>query len=157
MRLRTLWSRLALARPQSRHHPSPFWSFSQKLNTRIRPLGLSPPEHHWYQCSRPGGSLVHDFNRQEQTILALFRSGPLKLVKFSEGSKSFEMGTNCSSEQATPTHTLECLGLTKQDLANDPLLVLDLLRAYGVMDLVYHWRPMGAYYNNNRKKLRLQK
>ncbi|GFS87550.1 hypothetical protein TNCV_2941571 [Trichonephila clavipes] len=35
-------AKAALARPLSRYHPSPFRSFSQKLNTRIRPLGLSP-------------------------------------------------------------------------------------------------------------------
>ncbi|GFW17895.1 uncharacterized protein TNCV_1134951 [Trichonephila clavipes] len=38
------------------------------------------------------------------------------------------MCTNCSSEPATPAHILECLGLTKQDLADDPLLVLDFLK-----------------------------
>ncbi|GFW20648.1 RNase H domain-containing protein [Trichonephila clavipes] len=64
-----------------------------------------PPEHHWYQCSRPGGSLAHSFNRPEQTILARFRSGHLKSMKFFEGSKSFEMCTNCSSEQVSPALT----------------------------------------------------
>ncbi|GFV19416.1 uncharacterized protein TNCV_3663491 [Trichonephila clavipes] len=94
-------------------------------NDRIRPPGLSP-EHHWYQCSHPEGSLDHGFNRQEQTILTRFRSGHLKSMKFSEGSKSFEICTNCSSEPALPAHILECLGLTKQDLADDPLLGLGL-------------------------------
>ncbi|GFT98960.1 RNase H domain-containing protein [Trichonephila clavipes] len=64
------------------------------------------------------------------------RSGHLKTMKFSEGCKSFEMCTNCSSEPASPTHILECLGLTKQDLADDPLLVLDFLKVYNVMNLV---------------------
>ncbi|CAL1275467.1 unnamed protein product [Larinioides sclopetarius] len=87
-----------------------------------------PPKHPWYQCSQPGGSLAQGFNRQEQTILARFRSGHLKSMKFSEGSKNFKICTNCSSEQASPYHVLECLGLTKQDLADDPLMVLDYLR-----------------------------
>ncbi|GFY11204.1 hypothetical protein TNCV_4471901 [Trichonephila clavipes] len=52
------------------------------------------------------------------------------------GSKSFEMRTNCSSEAATPAHILERLGLTKQDIADDSLLVLDFLKVYDVMDLV---------------------
>ncbi|GFW82861.1 uncharacterized protein TNCV_3494311 [Trichonephila clavipes] len=127
--LRTLWP--------SRQHLSPFWRFSLELNTRIRPLGLIPPsEHDWYQCSRPGGSLAHGFTRQDQTLLARFQSGHIKTMKFSEGCKSFEMCTNCSSEPATPAHILECLGLTKQDLADDPLLVLDFLKVCDVMDLV---------------------
>ncbi|GFU48253.1 uncharacterized protein TNCV_4626701 [Trichonephila clavipes] len=77
----------------------------QKLNTRTRPLGLTP-EHHWYQCSRPGGSLAHGFTRQDQTLLARFRSGHIKSMKFSEGRKNFEMCTNCSSEPATPAPIL---------------------------------------------------
>ncbi|GFU22029.1 hypothetical protein TNCV_405821 [Trichonephila clavipes] len=46
-------------------------------------------------------------------------------MKFSEACKSFEMCMNCSSEPASPAHIPEFLGLTKQNLANDPLLVLD--------------------------------
>ncbi|GFV48484.1 uncharacterized protein TNCV_32771 [Trichonephila clavipes] len=114
MRLRTLWPRLALASYQSHQYPSPFWRFSVQLNAKIRPLVLLPTELHWYQCSRPGGSLAHGFTRQDQTLLARFRSGHIKSM-FSEGRKSFEMCTNCSSEPATPAHVLECLGLTKQD------------------------------------------
>ncbi|GFW19712.1 uncharacterized protein TNCV_1606021 [Trichonephila clavipes] len=125
MRLRTLRSRLVVARYLRRQHPSTFWRFSLELNTRIRPLGLSPPEHHWYQCSHPGGCLAHGFKRQVQTFLDHFRSDHLKTMKISEGFKSFEMCTNCSCKPAPPVHILECLGLTKQDLADDPLLVFD--------------------------------
>ncbi|GFT28965.1 hypothetical protein TNCV_3586321 [Trichonephila clavipes] len=38
------------------------------------------------------------------------------------------MCKNCSSEPAMPAHIRECLGLTKQDLADVPLLVLDFLK-----------------------------
>ncbi|GFW48709.1 RNase H domain-containing protein [Trichonephila clavipes] len=65
-----------------------------------------------------------------------FRSGHIKTMKFSELRKSFEMCMNCSSEQATPAHILERLGLTKQDLCDVPLLVLDFQKVYDVMDLV---------------------
>ncbi|GFW17989.1 RNase H domain-containing protein [Trichonephila clavipes] len=82
-------------------------------------------------------TLAHGLSRQDQTLLARFRSGHIKSMKFSKGRKSFEMCTNCSSEPATLAHILECLGLTKQDLADVPLLVLDFLKAYDVMDLVY--------------------
>ncbi|GFW88575.1 hypothetical protein TNCV_828441 [Trichonephila clavipes] len=46
------------------------------------------------------------------------------------------MCTNCSSEPATPAQILEGLGLTKQDLADDPLLVLDFLKVYDAIDQV---------------------
>ncbi|GFW57840.1 RNase H domain-containing protein [Trichonephila clavipes] len=95
-----------------------------------------PPEHHWYQCSRPGGPLAHSFTRQDQTLLARFQ-GHIKTMKISKGRKSFEMCTNCSSGPATLAHILECLGLTKQDLADDPLLVLDFLKVYDAVDLLY--------------------
>ncbi|GFU83464.1 hypothetical protein TNCV_1346491 [Trichonephila clavipes] len=52
-----------------------------------------------------------------------------------QGSKSFEMCTNCSAP-TLPAHILECLGLTKQDLVDDPLLVLVFLRVCDFMDLV---------------------
>ncbi|GFX34985.1 uncharacterized protein TNCV_2329251 [Trichonephila clavipes] len=125
---------LALVRYQSRQQPSPFWRYSLELNTRIRPFGLPPPEHHWYQCSRPGGFLTHGFTRHDQTLLARFRerSGHIKTMKFSEGSLSYEMCMNCSSEPASPAQILECLELTKQDLSDDPLLVFDFFKVYDV-------------------------
>ncbi|GFW74741.1 RNase H domain-containing protein [Trichonephila clavipes] len=75
-------------------------------------------------------------DRIYQANLARFRSGHIKMMKFSEGRKSFEMCTNHSSELATPAHILESLGLTKKDLADVPLLVLDFLKVYDVMELV---------------------
>ncbi|GFV69588.1 uncharacterized protein TNCV_4064681 [Trichonephila clavipes] len=124
-----------LARYQSRQYSFAFGRFSLDLNTRIIPLDY-PPEHHWYQCSRAGGSLAHDFTRQDQTLVAHFRSAHIKTIKFSERRKRIEMCMNCSSQPAMPAHILECLGLSKQDLADVPLLMLDFLKVYDVMDLV---------------------
>ncbi|GFU30916.1 uncharacterized protein TNCV_1406351 [Trichonephila clavipes] len=76
------------------------------------------------------------YTRQDQTLLARFRSDHIKSMKFSEECKSYEMCMNCSSEPTTPAHILKCLVLTKQDLADVPLLVLDFLKVYDVMDLV---------------------
>ncbi|GFT56348.1 uncharacterized protein TNCV_1861791 [Trichonephila clavipes] len=102
----------------------------------MTPIYSRSQKPHWYQCSSPGSSLAHGFTRQDQTLLARFRSGHIKSMKFSEGRKNFEMCTNCSSEPATPAHIPECLGLTKQDLADVPLLVLNFLTVFDVMDLV---------------------
>ncbi|GFX11818.1 uncharacterized protein TNCV_2996031 [Trichonephila clavipes] len=131
MRLRTLWPRLA--EPST---PLTFLEIFSRTKHQNKTAWITPPEHHWYQCSRPGGSLAHGFTRQDQTLLARFRSGHIKTMKFSEGRKSYEMGSNCSSEPATPVHILECLGLTKQDLADVPLLVFDFMKVYDVMDVV---------------------
>ncbi|GFU19185.1 uncharacterized protein TNCV_4397691 [Trichonephila clavipes] len=108
----------------------------KKLITRLpKWFGGVKIEHHWYQCSRPGGFLAHGFTRQDQTLLARFRSGHIKSMKFSEGRKDFQMCMNYSSEPATPAQIIECLGLTKHDLADVPLLVVGLsesVRCHGV-------------------------
>ncbi|GFU95476.1 transposable element Tc3 transposase [Trichonephila clavipes] len=84
-----------------------FWEiFSGTKHLNKTASIVHPPEHHWYQCSRPGGSLAHDFKRQDQTLLARFRSGHPKL---SEGCKSFKMCSNYSSEPASPALIFECL------------------------------------------------
>ncbi|GFY34269.1 RNase H domain-containing protein [Trichonephila clavipes] len=115
--------------------PLTFLEIFSRTKHQNKTACITPPEHHWYQCSHPGGSLAHSFTRQDQALLARFRSGHIKSMKFSEGRKSFEMCTNCSSEPATPVRILECLGFTKQDLTDVPLLVLDFLKVYDVMDL----------------------
>ncbi|GFT75633.1 hypothetical protein TNCV_1135931 [Trichonephila clavipes] len=51
-------------------------------------------------------------------------------------SKHFVICTKCSSAQASSGHILSCLGLTRQDLVQDPLLVLVFFRVNGLMDLI---------------------
>ncbi|GFY30016.1 hypothetical protein TNCV_4073291 [Trichonephila clavipes] len=55
--------------------------------------------------------------------------------KFSSKSSVFPC-VRCSACQASPEHILDCLGLSKQDLYEDPLMLLDFLRVNEVMDLV---------------------
>ncbi|GFX18654.1 RNase H domain-containing protein [Trichonephila clavipes] len=81
-----------------------FWRMSQKLNTRIRSLGLFPPRTPLVSVLS-SWRLSGSRNRQEQTILARFRSGHFKAMKVSERPKSFEMCTNCF-ELASPAHIL---------------------------------------------------
>ncbi|GFW14639.1 hypothetical protein TNCV_1561021 [Trichonephila clavipes] len=42
----------------------------------------------------------------------------------------------CSVCQASPEHLYDFLGLSKQDLYEDPLMVLDFLRVNEIMDLL---------------------
>ncbi|GFT37912.1 RNase H domain-containing protein [Trichonephila clavipes] len=95
-----------------------------------------PPAHHRYEAKRPGGSLFLQCSRQEQTILTRFQSGHLRALTFRDGNKVFPTCVRCSACQASPEHILDCLGLSKQDLYEDPLMVLDFLRVNGIMDLV---------------------
>ncbi|GFW69665.1 integrase catalytic domain-containing protein [Trichonephila clavipes] len=78
------------------------------------------------------GKTFVDANKELKRFLKLIEDSDDNLAGFlsAEGCKSFEMYTNCSSEPTTPVHILECLGLTKQDLADDPLLVLESVRCH---------------------------
>ncbi|GFW42169.1 uncharacterized protein TNCV_1206251 [Trichonephila clavipes] len=74
--------------------------------------------------------------RQEQTILTRFWSGHLRTLTFRDGNKVYPTCVRCSAYLVSPEHILDCLGLSKQDLYEDPLLVLDFLGVNEIMDLV---------------------
>ncbi|GFS76591.1 RNase H domain-containing protein [Trichonephila clavipes] len=97
---------------------------------------MIPPVHPWYQSKYPGGSLARGSSRRDQTALTRFLSGHLMSLTFVDDIKYFKICTKCSSAQASPGHILSCLGLTRQDLVQDPLLVLDFFRVNGLMDLI---------------------
>ncbi|GFX82395.1 RNase H domain-containing protein [Trichonephila clavipes] len=91
------------------------------------------PAHHWYEAKRPGSYLSFQYNRQGQTILTSLWSAHLRPLTFKNGNKVLPTGVRCSACQVYPEHILDCLGLTKQDLYEDHLMVLDILRVS-----VYH-------------------
>ncbi|GFV62843.1 RNase H domain-containing protein [Trichonephila clavipes] len=53
--------------------PLTFLEIFSRTKHQNKTAWITPPEHHWYQCSCPGGSLAHGFTRQDQTLLARFR------------------------------------------------------------------------------------
>ncbi|GFV35828.1 RNase H domain-containing protein [Trichonephila clavipes] len=75
-------------------------------------------------------------SRRDQTALARFLSGHLLSVTFVDGIKLFENCIKFSSAQACPGHILSCLRLTRQDMVQDTLLVMDFFRVNGLMDLI---------------------
>ncbi|GFT30666.1 uncharacterized protein TNCV_77431 [Trichonephila clavipes] len=68
-------------------------------------------------------------NRQEQTILTPFRSDHLRTLTFKDENKVFPSCVRCSACQASLAHILDCTGLSKQDLFEDPLMVLDFFES----------------------------
>ncbi|GBM84741.1 hypothetical protein AVEN_64882-1 [Araneus ventricosus] len=86
--------------------------------------------------SRPGGRLLIDCRRRDQTTLTRFLSGHINSLIFSDNSKCFEICPKCSEEQATPDHVLACLGLSQQDLVSNLLLTLNFFRVHRLMDLI---------------------
>ncbi|GFX42998.1 RNase H domain-containing protein [Trichonephila clavipes] len=96
---------------------------------------MIPPVLPCYHSKYPGGSLVRGSSRRDQTALTRFLSGHLMSLTFVDGIKNFEICTKYSA-QASPGHILSCLGVTRQDLVQDPLLVLDFFRVNELMDLI---------------------
>ncbi|GFU53368.1 RNase H domain-containing protein [Trichonephila clavipes] len=90
-----------------------------------------PPAHHWYEAKRPGGSLFVSMRQEGTNYSDSFSEWPLRTWTFRDGNKVFPTCVRCSASQASPEHILDCLGLTKQDLYEDPLMVLDFLRVNG--------------------------
>ncbi|GFX41441.1 RNase H domain-containing protein [Trichonephila clavipes] len=41
--------------------PLTFLEIFSRTKHQNKTAWITPPEHHWYQCSRPGGSLAHGF------------------------------------------------------------------------------------------------
>ncbi|GFX27346.1 RNase H domain-containing protein [Trichonephila clavipes] len=52
------------------------------------------------------------------------------------GNKVFPTFIRCSACQASPEHTIDCLGYSKQDLYEEPVMVVDFLRVNEIMDLI---------------------
>ncbi|GBN76490.1 hypothetical protein AVEN_209897-1 [Araneus ventricosus] len=116
--------------------PLTYLELFPRPKSRNKTIWLIPPEHHWYQGSRLGGSLSIDCSRRDQTILTRFRSGHIRSLTFSDNSKCFEICPKCPAEQATPDHILAFLGLSQQDLVSNPLTTLDFFRVPRLMDLI---------------------
>lgn len=116
--------------------PLTYTEIYSQAKLRGKTIWSTPPVHQWYRGHQPSGSLALNCDRQGQTAITRFLSGHLRTMTFSDGLRTFDTCTKCSSEQASPSHILECLGLNHQDLLGSPLLVLDFLRVFGFMDLV---------------------
>ncbi|GBO34130.1 hypothetical protein AVEN_6386-1 [Araneus ventricosus] len=113
--------------------PLTYLELFSRAKSRNETIWLIPPEHHWYQGSRPGGCLSIDC---DQTTLTRFLSGHIRSLTFSDNSKCFEICPKCTAEQATPDHILACLGLSQQDLVSNSLLNLYFFRVHRLMDLI---------------------
>ncbi|GBN47017.1 hypothetical protein AVEN_171955-1 [Araneus ventricosus] len=105
--------------------PLTYLELFSRAKSRNKTIWLIPPVHHWCQGSRPGGCLLIDCSRRDQTTLTRFLSGHIRSLTFSDNSKCFEICPKCTEEQ--PDHILACLELSKQDLVSNPLLTLVFL------------------------------
>ncbi|GBM65898.1 hypothetical protein AVEN_23928-1 [Araneus ventricosus] len=94
-----------------------------------------PPAHEWYAGNRPGLSLQSEGTRSAQTVLARFRSGRIKNLKFVDKEKTYS-SCPCSCP-ASPAHVIDCIGASARLLWSEGENGLALLlERHGIMDLV---------------------
>ncbi|GFV51287.1 uncharacterized protein TNCV_2174741 [Trichonephila clavipes] len=113
---------------------------------RMLPIGanhlkapqMKPPtsSHHWYAAREPGSFLDLNCDRASKTAISRLASEHTKSLSFFEGRKTFKFCSKCKVQQASAEHILDCLGLSREDLYDSPLLVIDFLRVNNLMDLV---------------------
>ncbi|GBM90572.1 hypothetical protein AVEN_144758-1 [Araneus ventricosus] len=84
--------------------PLTYLELFSRAKSRNKTIWLIPPEHHWYQGSRPGGCLSIDCSRRDQTTLTRFLCGHIRSLTFSDNSKCFEICPKYTAEQATSGH-----------------------------------------------------
>ncbi|GFW37312.1 RNase H domain-containing protein [Trichonephila clavipes] len=111
--------------------PITYLELFSKYEAKNNAIWMIPLLHPWYQSKYPGGSLVRGSSRGDPTALTRFLSGHLMSLTFADDIKHFGICPKCSSAQASPGHILSCLGLTRQNLVQDTLLVLDFFRVNG--------------------------
>ncbi|GFS70517.1 probable RNA-directed DNA polymerase from transposon BS [Trichonephila clavipes] len=118
---------------------SPAITYSEhqsKINRQLSKEWKIPPSHHWYAAREPGSFLDLNCDRASKTAISRLASGHTKSLSFFEGRKTFKFCSKCKVQQASAEHILDCLGLSREDLYDSPLLVIDFLRVNNLMDLV---------------------
>ncbi|GFX38523.1 RNase H domain-containing protein [Trichonephila clavipes] len=75
-------------------------------------------------------------NNKQSTVPPAYHCDYIRTLTFKDGNKVLPTCVKCSACQASPEHILDCLGLTKQDRYEDPLMVLDFLIVSEIIDLV---------------------
>ncbi|GFV65223.1 putative RNA-directed DNA polymerase from transposon BS [Trichonephila clavipes] len=118
---------------------SPAITYSEhqsKINRQLSKEWKIPPSHHWYVVREPGSFLDLNCDRASKTAISRLASGHTKSLSFLEGRKTFKFCSKYKVQQASAEHILDCLGLSREDLYDSPLLVIDYLRVNNLMDLV---------------------
>ncbi|GFW70600.1 RNase H domain-containing protein [Trichonephila clavipes] len=72
-------------------------------------------------------------NSKQTTVPPAHHCGHLQTLTFRDGNKVLPTCVRCSACQSSPEHILDCLGLSKQNHYEDPLIVLDFLRVNGII------------------------
>ncbi|GFT67133.1 RNase H domain-containing protein [Trichonephila clavipes] len=95
-----------------------------------------PPVHPWYFQRHTGSAISFKDSRSYQTAFSRFSTGHLRCMNFEGGKRSFPVCPKCNINQFSPQHIPQCLGVSCEKAVASPLLFLDFVQIYGLMDLV---------------------
>ncbi|GFV48323.1 RNase H domain-containing protein [Trichonephila clavipes] len=95
-----------------------------------------PPVHPWYFHRHPGSAISFKGSWSYQTAFSRFSTGHLRCMNFEGGKRSFPICPKCNISPFSPQHILQCLGFSCEEAVASPLLFLDFVQIYGLMDLV---------------------
>ncbi|GFV90260.1 hypothetical protein TNCV_4379751 [Trichonephila clavipes] len=97
---------------------------------------IHPESGYYLTVVVPSNIIVAGIRRKKQTILTRFRCVFLRTLTFKDGNKVLLIFVRYSAVQASLEHIVDCLWLTKQDLYEDLLMLLEFSRVSEIMDLV---------------------
>ncbi|GFU42447.1 uncharacterized protein TNCV_4555781 [Trichonephila clavipes] len=106
------------------------------MNSTKYKIRSDGPRPTLYESKHPGSSFLLKCGRASQTAITRWKSDHMKSLSFCGGRKTFALCTKCKTQQASPDHILDSLGLPREDLFYSPLLVLNFLRVNGLLGLV---------------------
>ncbi|GFX15418.1 hypothetical protein TNCV_3303471 [Trichonephila clavipes] len=85
-----------------------------------------PPTPQWYTGTSSGYLLEVKCDRDSQTALARLTRSHLKCLSFESGRKIHPTCKKSCDHPASSDHILRCIGFSKEDLAFDPLIIVDI-------------------------------
>ncbi|GFW43995.1 RNase H domain-containing protein [Trichonephila clavipes] len=104
-----------------------------RANELICRIWVVPPVHPWYFQRHPGSAISFKGSRSYQTAFSRFSTGYLRCMNFEDGKEASPICPKCN---IPPQHILQCLGFSCEEAGASPLLFLDFVQIYGLMDLV---------------------
>ncbi|GFX99618.1 RNase H domain-containing protein [Trichonephila clavipes] len=107
-----------------------------RVKSEILKEWWTPPSHHWNESKHAGPSFLLKCGRASQTAISRLKSGHIKSLSFCGGRKTFALCIKCKTQQASPDHILNCLGLSREDLFSSSFLILDFLRINDLLGIV---------------------
>ncbi|GFV50027.1 RNase H domain-containing protein [Trichonephila clavipes] len=96
---------------------------------------IVPPVHSWYFQRHPGSAISFKGFRLYQKAFSRFSTGHLRCMNFKGGKRNFPICPKCNISHFSSQHILQYLGFSCEEAVASPLLFLDYVHIYGLMDL----------------------